>query len=233
MPIFFPERVDHDLALLSKEDSHHALRVLRLRLGSTVQAAWEGRRFAGELIQQNGLAALRLKDELPSTEASLRLTLYQGLPKGDKLEGVIRSATELGAAAIVPCLFSRCVARAEAVQEGRKRERLLKIAREAAMLSYRTALPEIGELLNFEALCDALMSHQLVLAPWEEADAPLPAVPEGVTDIALVIGPEGGITAEEIKRLAAVPVSLGPRILRTETAGAAAMAMVMAKAGRC
>ncbi|MGI6694926.1 MAG: RsmE family RNA methyltransferase [Christensenellales bacterium] len=233
MPIFFPERVDHDLALLSKEDSHHALRVLRLRLGSTVQAAWEGRRFAGELTQQNGLAAVRLKDELPSTEASLRLTLYQGLPKGDKLEGVIRSATELGAAAIVPCLFSRCVARAEAVQEGRKRERLLKIAREAAMLSYRTALPEIGELLNFEALCDALMSHQLALVPWEEADAPLPAVPEGVTDIALVIGPEGGITAEEIKRLAAVPVSLGPRILRTETAGAAAMAMVMAKAGRC
>ena len=232
MPIFFPEHEENGLAILSKEDSHHALRVLRIRPGSTVQAAWEGRRFSGELQDCQGLAAVKLAQELPSTEAALRVTLYQGLPKGDKLEAVVRAATELGAHAIVPCLFSRCVPRAEAALEGRKRERLVKIAREAAMLSYRTVLPEVGELTSFDAFCEKLTSHQLVLVPWEEAgQAALPEAPDGVMDIALVIGPEGGITPDEIARMAAVPVSLGPRILRTETAGAAALAMMMARTG--
>ena len=232
MPIFFPETEENGLAPLSREDSHHALRVLRIKPGSYVQAAWKGRRYAGELLERDGLAAVKLERALPSTESPLRITLYQGLPKGDKLENVIRAATELGAAAIVPCLFSRCVARAEAAQEGRKRERLVKIMREAAMLSYRTVLPELGEVLDFDALCDRLKGHQLALVPWEEAEgAAFPVVPYGICDIALVIGPEGGITAEEIARMPAKAVSLGPRILRTETAGAAAMAMLMAGSG--
>lgn len=231
MPIFFAEREEGGLALLSREDSHHALRVLRLRPGSAVQAAVAGRRFAGELTEQGGLAAVRLAEELPSTESPLKVTLYQGLPKGDKLESVIRAATELGASAIVPCLFSRCVARPEAAEGERKRERLVRIAREAAMLSFRTLLPEIGELLSFDALCGRLGQHQAALVPWEEAGgAALPEAPADVRDIALVIGPEGGITPEEIARLPARPVSLGPRILRTESAGAAAIAMLTARA---
>jgi 16S rRNA (uracil1498-N3)-methyltransferase len=100
------------------------------------------------------------------------------------------------------------------------------------MLSYRTALPEIGELLRFEALCERLKAHQLALVPWEEAAGGLmPGLHGDVMDIALVIGPEGGITADEIARLPATPMSLGPRILRTETAGAAAIAMMMARMG--
>lgn len=230
MPIFFPEQEQNGLALLSKEDSHHALKVLRLRPGSSVQAVFGGSRFAGELLVREGLAAVKLAQQLPSTEAPLRVTLYQGLPKGDKLEAVVRAATELGASAIVPCLFARCVVKPDAAQEAKRRERLMKIAREAAMLSFRTVLPEIGALLSFEALCQRLSTHQLALVPWEEAaDAALPEASPGVSDVAIVIGPEGGITGEEIARLPAVPVSLGPRILRTETAGAAAMAMLMAR----
>ena len=232
MPLFFPEKVENGLALLSPEDSHHALKVLRLRPGSQVQTAFLGRRFAGELLIQNGLAAIRQQEELSSTESPLKVTLYQGLPKGDKLESVARAATELGVRAIVPCLFSRCVVKNADEKDQKRRQRLQKIIREAAMLSFRTELPEIGELLDFEALCERLKDHQLALVPWEEAaEAALPAAPDGITDIAIVIGPEGGITPEEIGRLPARPVTLGPRILRTETAGAAAIAMLMARSG--
>ncbi len=205
---------------------------MRLRPGSAVQAAVGGKRFAGQLTLQGELAGVKLAQELPSTESPVRVTLYQGLPKGDKLETVVRAATELGACAIVPCLFTRCVVKTAAGLETKRQARLQKIAREAAMLSYRTALPEIGELLRFEALCERLKAHQLALVPWEEAAGGLmPGLHGDVHDIALVIGPEGGITADEIARLPATPMSLGPRILRTETAGAAAIAMMMARMG--
>ena len=229
MPDFFCGDAAEGLALLSEEDSRHALRVLRLKPGDAVRVILSGHRFLGRLDVLEGRAAVRLGEPLPGSEARTRITLYQGLPKGDKLDLIVRQATELGVHAIVPCLFARCVPRPES---GVKRlERLNRIAREAAMQSGRALIPEVEEPLLFSDLPGRLSLHGQALVAYEAEQAlSLRDAYCGAGEVALVIGPEGGFTPEEIREMPARPVTLGPRILRTETAGIAAAAMLLALA---
>ena len=97
------------LVRLGEEDAHHASRVLRMKPGDAAEVFMHGRRFSAEIASMEGAVTLRLLDELPSTEARLRVTLYQGLPKAEKMELIVQKAVELGAAAVVPVSMSRCV----------------------------------------------------------------------------------------------------------------------------
>ena len=226
MPTFFVDTLAGDLACLSPEDAHHARAALRMKEGEALQIACAGRRY--EAVLQQGEAGLcaRIISPLPDSEAHTRVTLYQGWPKGDKLDLIVRQATELGVHAIVPVLFARCVAR----PEGSKRlERLNRIAREAAMQSGRGLVPVVEPPISVQALYHRLKTHELALVPYElETSTSLRQAVQPVKDIGLVIGPEGGLTQEEVAQMPALPVSLGPRILRTETAGVAALAMLLA-----
>ncbi|NLX83927.1 MAG: 16S rRNA (uracil(1498)-N(3))-methyltransferase [Clostridiales bacterium] len=229
MPDFFAEEIVEQTAVLSKEDSHHALRVLRIKPGELIRVSVNNHRYEASLEVRDDTVVARILQEVRSSEAKTRITLYQGWPKGDKMDQIVRQATELGAYAIVPCIFSRCVARPE--QAHKRIERLNKITREAAMQSGRTLIPVVEGLLDFDTLCERLQQHGQALVPYELAgEMSLRTVHQDVRDIAIVIGPEGGFTADEIKQLPAVPVTLGPRILRTETAGIAAIAMLLALA---
>lgn len=229
MGSFFAEVIENSQALLSPEDSHHALRVLRLKPGQDIQVCVEGRRYQATLDVQGNTAMARILQEIGSTEAHTRITLYQGWPKGDKMDLIVRQATELGVHAIVPCLFARCVARPESSEK--RLLRLKKIAREAAMQSGRTLVPRVHDVISFKEACKLLQQHEMALLPYELArDATLPAVFRGEGDVAMVIGPEGGFTEAEVAALPAQAVTLGKRILRTETAGVAAMAMLLALA---
>ena len=228
-------RLAPGLAYLTPEDARHATRVLRMTPGQQAEIFLEGRRYLGQISEITGAdVALRLLEELPSTEARLRLTLYQGLPKADKMELIIQKAVELGAEAIVPVAMSRCVVRLDERDGRKKQERWQKIAHEACKQSGRCQEPEVAAPLSFRELPTRLAAHDAAIVPWEDARGySLTAFhrehPE-IKRLAVVIGPEGGMSAEEIeamKQAGCLPVTLGPRILRTETAGLAAISALM------
>lgn len=224
-----------DIAYLTPDDARHALRVLRMKPGEAAEVFLQGKRYSAELMEPSEDAvALRLKEELPSTEASLRITLYQGLPKAEKMELIVQKAVELGAEAIVPVAMSRCVVQLNAKDGMKKQERWQKIAREAGKQSGRCAIPRVEEPLPFRRLAERLAAHQTAIVPWEDAAGYGPKQfhddhPDA-TDIAIVIGPEGGMSADEIavmEQAGCRQVTLGPRILRTETAGLASISALM------
>ena len=228
-------RIVDDAAHLTPEDARHATRVLRMSPGEQAEVFLQGRRYLGEISEITADdVTLRLLEALPSTEARLRVKLYQGLPKADKMELIIQKAVELGAEAIVPVAMSRCVVRLDERDGRKKQERWQKIAREACKQSGRCLMPEVDAPIPFKELLNRLPRHDAAIVPWEDARGySLNAFHRehpAVTSLAVVIGPEGGMAAEEIeamKQAGCLPVTLGPRILRTETAGLAAISALM------
>jgi 16S rRNA (uracil1498-N3)-methyltransferase len=170
-----------------------------------------------------------------STESPVAITLAQGLPKGRKFELIIQKAVELGVERIVPLAMARTVVRLEGKRASEKLERWRRIAREAAKQCRRTFLPEVEPLSGLEAFLEALgppRPAQMRLLLWEEASEPLRELlsrsgsPEAII---CIVGPEGGIEPEEASlatRAGFAPASLGPRILRTETAPLALLAIL-------
>jgi len=221
---------------LQAEDAKHAAQVLRMQPGEDFYAVDEGgSRFLARLcaVSRDECTA-QLCEALPDNESPLRLTLYQGLPKADKLELVVQKLTELGADCIAPVKMERCVVKLDE-KDGKKRtERLAKIAREASKQCKRGRAPEILPPQTWKQLRDRMQRHDLLLTPWEDASGlgmkdvhrEMPAA----RDIGIVIGPEGGMSAAEVQALAEIgarTISLGPRILRTETAALTACALAM------
>lgn len=228
------------LVTLSREESAHAARVLRLKAGDPVQLLDGEAIFEGELVQvrESGVQAKALS-ALPSPESKAHITLWQGLPKGDKLEHIVQKATELGVWALWPVEMERSLAKADKVRQGPKQERLERIALEAAKQSGRAHVPRVEPPCGFAqalARLDKEEAFDLILVAWEEAEAQGLRLSQAVREnsgkerVLLVIGPEGGIAPEECQRLQALgarTVTLGRRILRTETAGPAALAVVL------
>ena len=222
--------------VLPPEESAHAARVLRLRPGEEVRLIdGAGRAFAGELTRvAEKETRFVIREEAPSREPGVRLTVYHGLPKADKLEWIVQKLTELGAARIVPVETRYCVAKGKPGKDAR----LARIAREAVKQCGRSACPEIAAPMRFsDALAD-MRARELMLMPWEAARGrtlarALEERPQA-RDIGLFIGPEGGIAPEEAaaaEEAGAIAVTLGERILRTETAAIASAAVVLMTRG--
>ncbi|MEE1200626.1 MAG: 16S rRNA (uracil(1498)-N(3))-methyltransferase [Christensenellales bacterium] len=223
-------------SLLPQEEAKHALRVLRLSVGEQVCVLdRQGGRFVALLERADSdMAEVRLIEALPSNESGVRVTLYQGLPKSDKLDWVVQKLTELGVDGVVPVKMERCVVKSDE-KDGRKRkERLERIAREAVKQCHRACAPVIEPPLTWKQAMERMKGHDLVLVPWEETGGltmkGVHREQPGVKNIGIVIGPEGGMSAQEVGTLASMgarAVTLGPRILRTETAAIAAVTMAM------
>lgn len=223
---------------LDKENSHYIGSVLRMREGEEfVIVGGDGKEAIVEVnsITKNEVTVNVNEIRENNSEPVNFITLYQSVSKGERMDLTIQKAVELGVSRIVPVWSSRCIVKKDAViGNSSKNDRWQKIALEAARQCGRGIIPEVTDgMLYAKALKFAHEDNELVLFPWEEA--------QGVTlkgalgdshpaRTAIFIGPEGGFSedeAVEAKENGAIPVTLGKRILRTETAGPAVLAMLL------
>ncbi|MDP5238458.1 16S rRNA (uracil(1498)-N(3))-methyltransferase [Uliginosibacterium sp. 31-16] len=217
---------------LPVEVAHHAVRVLRLRYGEAVVVFdGAGAEYLGELIEIAGKPGVHLRERLTTErEAPLRITLVQALAVADKMDWIVQKAVELGAAAVQPVEAERCVLKLAGDRIGKRIEHWRQVAVSAAEQSGRSQLSEVGELQKLAAwLALPANGERWILAP--EQGAALSAMPRPTGPVSLLVGPEGGWSNKELavaQAAGCIPVRLGPRILRTETAGLAAIAAMMA-----
>lgn len=234
MSKFFIDKraITSDNITIVGEDAHHIGRVLRMKVGDDITVCdGEGQDYLCCITAFSKEAVTcRVKESfLCPAEPHLSLTLYQCLPKAGKMEQIVQKAVELGATRIVPVLSHRCVARAE------KTERWQKVAHEAAKQCGRGILPCVAPCMDFDLAVAELCRCDAAIFPYEGArsGALLPLNP-GLSSVGIMIGPEGGFEESEAKKASgagASIVTLGKRILRTETAGAAVIAIVMNACG--
>jgi len=224
--------IDGKNVSITGSDVRHIRDVLRLGPGDAVTVIDES---AGEYdVELVSLADSEVRGRIIAARRpaapEVFLALFQGLPKGTKFDEVIEKATELGADRIAPVIMERCVARPDAATDKRV-ERWRRVAEAAAKQSRRPTLPQIDAPLSWDGFINALADFDLAVVFWEGATEPANIALAGLAGqrLAVVIGPEGGLAAAEVTALAALGAKtawLGPRILRTETAPVAALAIV-------
>jgi 16S rRNA (uracil1498-N3)-methyltransferase len=232
-----------DEIVIAGEEAHHIIRVLRLGPGHSVSIS------DGKSVESLGVISdidirdtkikIRILDQNKSKETKPFITLLQALPKGEKFDWIIQKITELGVSKIIPVITQRTIVNILPSKLERRMERWNKIAIEAAKQSLRMDIPQIGELSTFDASLREVEKHHLSIIPWEQEKElsirkALKSIDGTVTKVAVFIGPEGGFSPEEVKKakeMGAVSVSLGPRILRTETAAIAVCSILMYELG--
>ena len=224
------------IAVIEGELFRHLVRVLRLKVGARVALAdGECGEYTGVLSSLEGERALVRIERTLTTVASGKtpaITLIQGVPKGERMEMILQKGTELGAAGFVPFLSSRTIPRLSGDKAVERVRRWERIVREAARQSRRPDIPEVYAIVTLaEALAAARQEIRLIL--WEgESEQGLKEILDAAptpASVALLVGPEGGLSREEAEKAMAagfVPVTLGPRILRTETAGLAVLSIL-------
>ncbi|CCO07882.1 16S rRNA (uracil(1498)-N(3))-methyltransferase [Desulforamulus hydrothermalis] len=232
-----PEQITGNTARITGPDVKHISRVLRLTTGDNLtllDGAGSVYQAVISEIHKEEILCMLLAQEAAAAEAALRVTLVQGLPKGDKMETIIQKCTELGVYRIIPLAAHRSVVKLDDKKAAERQERWQRVAVEAAKQCRRTCVPEVQKLRRWHEVLAALPDRALVLLPWEEEKQQslkqvLQMVPTP-SEVYLFIGPEGGFTpaeAAQVSRPGCYRVTLGSRILRTETAGPAALTMVL------
>lgn len=226
MPRFFfePELQSENSVRILGEDAGHIARVLRMNVGDPL-ALCDGCGFDYEAritaIAKDAVTAELLSKTESASEPKTEFVLFQGLSKGDRMETVIQKAVELGVSSIVPVDMKRSVAK------GDKPERWQKIASAAAKQSGRGRIPAVSPLIKSKDIPVLIDSFDLFLLPYEGGGRPLHTLLDGKTfrRVGIWIGPEGGFDEAEVQSAAGAQiVTLGKRILRTETAGPAVLA---------
>ncbi|MFZ7103416.1 MAG: 16S rRNA (uracil(1498)-N(3))-methyltransferase [Peptococcaceae bacterium] len=236
-----PEEIKDNKIYLQGTDARHLSQVLRIKAGEKIIAIdGTGSEYQVQLTMISDSLAEGIITGVTSSarDAGIDVTLVQGIPKGDKMELIIQKCTELGVKRIVPVVTERTIVKLDEGKKEKRRDRWQKIAREASKQCKRGTVPEITAICTWEEYLGFLDRSEEVLVLWEdEAAIGLKGYlteklkPDAIT---LIIGPEGGLSLDEVNKLAgrgAQTVSLGPRILRTETAGFAALIMVLYEFG--
>lgn len=239
MTRFFLDQVAGDQIVLDKEDSHHLLRVMRARQGTPFVVLAQGVEYQCELSRvEEGRAVGQVIAKAPATgEPRVHITLMQGLAKGDKMDSIIQHGTELGISEFVPVATRRSVVKLDRKKAASRVERWQRIAREAAEQSHRGAVPLVLSVASWQEAVSRCGQFDLALVPWEEGGQSLKTILSELPSdgrVAVFIGPEGGLSAEEVelaRQHGAEPVTLGPRILRTETAGLATAVAILFQLG--
>ncbi|MGO3167788.1 16S rRNA (uracil(1498)-N(3))-methyltransferase [Senegalia sp. (in: firmicutes)] len=233
---------DENIIIDNKDDLKHIKNVLRLKENEKIEIS-DG--LDNEYIVQiknitdEFIETLILEKTDIKRESNINITLYQGYPKSSKMEFIIQKATELGVKRIVPIITDRTIVKINNnKKEEKKLERFEKIAFEAAKQSKRGIIPEVPQIMSLEsAVKEMQKNNSFIIVPYENENKiyikeVLKKTKE--KDISIIIGPEGGFSESEIKKLQEIGasiVSLGPRILRTETAGLTLISIIMYQLG--
>lgn len=240
MPKFFTERknISDSEIIIDSEDAKHIKKVLRLSVGDEITVCdGAGVDYAAAIksIENEKIVCDILVKHKCDTEPEVFVTLYQGLPKASKMDYIIQKNTELGICRIVPVKMSRCVVKLENESAERKKtERWQKISYEAAKQSGRGVIPEISMPITIDEAIERIKDDDLAFAPYEcEEETRLKDVVGtaiGVKRVSFIVGPEGGFDITEVEKLKNAgirTITLGKRILRTETAAEAVVSMLM------
>ncbi|WP_067479843.1 16S rRNA (uracil(1498)-N(3))-methyltransferase [Actinomadura hibisca] len=239
-PVFLAdrERLAADRVVLDGPEGRHAATVRRLRPGERVDLTDGAGLMAECVVVAADKASLTLEvgARLTWPEPSPRLVVVQALPKGDRGELAVETMTEVGVDVIVPWSAARSITQWKAERRDKALGRWRNTAREAAKQARRARFPEVADLATTAQVADLVAGAAGALVLHEAADAPLTAfAPPAAGDIVVIVGPEGGVSDEEIARFAeagARTALLGPTVLRTSTAGVAAASVLMAATGR-
>ena len=237
---FFVEKsqVGKEYVTITGSDVNHIRNVLRMKIGETIRISdREGGNYFCKITEtgENFVQADIVSVDEEGTELPSKIYLFQALPKGDRMETVIEKAVELGVYEIIPVAMKRCVVKLDDKKGRQKTERWQAIAEAAAKQSKRGIIPVVREPVSFAEAVKEASDMEVKLLPYELAEGMgttrkiLENLPKGA-DIAVFIGPEGGFAPEEAEAAKAAgiePVTLGKRILRTETAGLTVMAWIM------
>lgn len=237
MPRFFKENFKAE-PYIDGSDASHIARSLRMKIGEQLTVCdTVGTDFLCEIadISPERVDLNILEKAENKTEASVNITLYQCLPKADKMDSIVQQSVELGVSKIVPVLSERCISRPDDKSIKKKIERWQKIAFEAAGQSGRGIIPNVGDCISFLDCCKQMKNYDCSLFFYEMGGKPITdSVNSGLKTLSIIIGPEGGFAvkeAEDIEAAGAVCSTLGPRILRAQTAPIAAITSVMLLSG--
>lgn len=229
-------------AFIEGDDVKHIYKVLRLTEGDEISINnCQGEEFLGvikDITKKEVVVSISHKMEL-NNESPIEVYLYQGLPKSTKMDLISQKATELGISTITPIITERVVVKTD-LKEFNKVDRWNRIALEACKQSKRSLIPKINTPIDFKELLSQLELCDLIVVPYENAEGyGLKGVfknvdKDAIKTVAIIIGPEGGFEESEIEELkdkGAHIVTLGPRILRTETAGFTCLSLIMYEIG--
>lgn len=248
MPKFFVKnnQIENNIVKILGEDVKHISNVLRMKLDDEIQVCDTD-------TSNNYIVKLKdfSKDEiigeikekiLSEAESDINITIFQGIPKSDKMELIIQKSTELGVKEITPVDMERCVSKISSKDEKKKIERWQKISEVAAKQSGRDIIPKINNVVKIKDICENIENFDMVIVPYEKEgkfdfkqaiDLAKEQKKENLS-IGIVIGPEGGFDSNEIEKMknfGAQVVTLGKRILRTETVALAMISVIMYELG--
>ena len=226
-----------DFYYITGSDYNHIINVLRMKKGDTFLVSENGKGNLCELYDYDTetVTAKVLEEGYKNTDLPSEIYLFQGLPKGDKMEYIIQKCVELGVFSVVPVEMKHCIVKLDAKKAKSKRERWQSISESAAKQSKRNIIPEIMEVSSFNDAIEFAKTLDLIMVPYENkegmaATAEALSSLQNVKSVGIFIGPEGGFEKAEIEKTLAANakvISLGKRILRTETAAITAVGMCM------
>lgn len=242
MPRYFVEtkQVKDDLITIIGEDVNHIKNVLRKQSGDIIEICNQENRKAYKCeilhIEESKIIATIVKELEDNIGNSIKVDIYQGLPKADKMELIIQKSVELGVNSIIPVAMKRCIVKIESKDEHKKIDRWQKIAESAAKQSGRNIIPEVKSIHKIQDICNKVEEYDIILVAYEnEKQNKLKYELEKLKNnlqakIAVIIGPEGGLEETDVILLqesGAKVITLGNRILRTETVALNVLSIIM------
>lgn len=241
MPKFFVRnnQISGNTINIMGTDVNHITNVLRLKTDDEIKICNvdEGINYKTQIVEINkeNVKCNILEEIESNAEAGVHINILQGLPKAEKMELIIQKCTELGVNEITPVEMERCIVKLDSKSASKKQERWQKIAEVASKQSGRDKIPTINNAINIKNVCKMLANYDIVLVPYENEKTVtlkevLNKLPKTNLKIAIIIGPEGGFDEKEIQMLEqnnCKIVTLGNRILRTETVAIAMTSVIM------
>ncbi len=223
--------------IIENGDFNHIKNVLRMKTGDVFSVNCDGENYLCELscFESNFLTAEIKETNFLDTEPNIKIYLFQGLPKADKMELIIQKAVELGVNTVIPTEMEHCVVKLDEKKKPSKVARWQSISESAAKQSKRNIIPHIHEVLSYKSALEFAKNLDIILVPYENEQgmqstkAALSLIKSGMS-VGIFIGAEGGFSKDEIAAVQEIggrTISLGKRILRTETAAITAVSMCM------